>query len=150
MFANSNKVCYIINRGVFMNNRGFTLIEILLVISLISFITIVLFFVTENTLSLTNQKAYEIFERNIITQTENYILECENNLINCDNDYYWEDFSNGKKTSFYLDVMKKYNYFSEEEFLDPNTKKDVSDCLLIEVYKDNLSSLKIDINNKKC
>ena len=72
-----------------MNNKGFTLIEVLCVIFLISIFFFGSFMVINNTFSITNEKAYEIVKEDIITQTKTYINECDNNIINCPNDYKW-------------------------------------------------------------
>lgn len=133
-----------------MNNKGFTLIELLGSIVIVTLVTIISFSIVGETFSVTEDKSYEIFEKNIATQIENYIFECDNKIIECEEDYIWEKTSEGSKTSFYFDVIKKYNYFSSESFIDPVTKKDVSKCLLIEVFKDNLSNITVKTNNKKC
>ena len=133
-----------------MNNKGFTLIELLGAIMVITIVMVVSFGVIGNTFSVTNDKAYEIFERNIINQTKNYILECDNNLINCNKDYKWEKVGNVNRTTFTLNVMKKYDYFKNEDFIDPVTMKDVSDCLIIEVTKDELYNINVYLDNKKC
>ena len=133
-----------------MNNKGFTLIELLTGIIVISIITIVSFYLIGNTFSITNDKAYKLFEKNIISQTKNYILECDNDLINCSKDYKWEKVGNVNRATFTLGVMKKYDYFKNDDFIDPITMKDVSDCLMIEVTKDELYNINVYLDNKKC
>lgn len=133
-----------------MNNKGFTLIELLAAIVIVTLVTMITFSIVGETFSVTEEKSYEIFEKNIIMQTKNYILECDNKLINCENDYTWEKVSNGYKTIVNFDIMKKYDYFSKDDFIDPITKNDVSECLLVEVFKDNLFNITVKIDNKKC
>ena len=81
-----------------MNNKGFTLIEVLCVIFLISVLFVASFLVVKDTLSITDEKAYQILKENIISQTKTYIDECDNNIINCKNDYEWKEVNDNKIT----------------------------------------------------
>ena len=72
-----------------MNNKGFTLVEVLVTISLLSIIMIGVIANIGDTFSLSSSKSYEILKKSIITVSEEYIYECDNGLINCQNDYEW-------------------------------------------------------------
>ena len=133
-----------------MNNKGFSLIELLIAIVVFSMIAIISFTIVDNTFGLTKEKSYDIFEKSIITQVKNYVYECDNNLLECSNDYYWIKEENIEKTSFYLGVMKKYSYFSELDYINPITGEEVSNCMKITVIKDKLSTLEVKLNSERC
>ena len=94
-----------------MNNKGFSLIEVLVTISVLSHIMIIATASITNSFAISNEKSYDILKQNIIKQVKIYIYECDNNLINCKDDYKWENINNTSKTSFSLEIMQKYNYF---------------------------------------
>lgn len=133
-----------------MNNKGFTLIEVLCLIFLISILFVASFLVINDTLSITDEKAYQIVKENIILQTKTYIDECENNIIDCKNDYKWEEINNNKITFINLSLLKKYNYFDSNEIINPLTKKDLSSCLKIKVTKDEYSSISVLLDESNC
>ena len=133
-----------------MNNKGFTLIEVLCLIFLISILFVASFLVINDTLSITDEKAYQIVKENIILQTKTYIDECENNMIDCKNDYKWEEINNNKITFINLSLLKKYNYFDSNEIINPLTKKDLSSCLKIKVTKNEYSSISILLDESNC
>lgn len=133
-----------------MNNKGFTLIEVLCVIFLISILFVASFLVVKDTLSITDEKAYQILKENIISQTKTYIDECENNIINCKKDYEWKKVNDNKIAYINLSLLKKYNYFDNDEIINPLTKKDMSSCLKIKVIKDKYSSISIFLDESEC
>ena len=133
-----------------MNNKGFTLIEVLCVIFLISVLFVASFLVVKDTLSITDEKAYQILKENIISQAKTYIDECENNIINCKNDYEWKKVNDNKITYINLSLLKKYNYFDNDDIINPLTKKDISSCLKIKVIKDKYSSISIFLDESDC
>lgn len=133
-----------------MNNKGFTLIELLVTIAIISVATLSFVLIVNNTFSMTDEKTYEIMKKSIVTQAKDYILECDNNIINCNGDYIWNKENDNLNTSFPLSRMKKYGYFKENEFINPMTEEDISDCLIINVIKDKYSSLNIELDDTKC
>lgn len=133
-----------------MNNKGFTLAEVLLSISVISILVVILTFTIGGTFGLSSDKSYEIIERSIINQVDKYIYECDNGLIECNGDYTWNNNSDSKSTSFYLDVMTKYSYFNEYDLINPKTNENISKCLKINVVKDNLAVLDISLDNSEC
>lgn len=133
-----------------MNNKGFTLIEVLCVIFLISILFVASFLVVKDTLSITDEKAYQILKENIIFQTKTYIDECENNIINCKKDFEWKKVNDNKIAYINLSLLKKYNYFDNDEIINPLTKKDMSSCLKIKVIKDKYSSISIFLDESEC
>lgn len=133
-----------------MNNKGFTLIEVLCVIFLISILFVASFLVVKDTLSITDEKAYQILKENIISQTKTYIDECENNIINCKKDFEWKKVNDNKIAYINLSLLKKYNYFDNDEIINPLTKKDMSSCLKIKVIKDKYSSIFIFLDESEC
>lgn len=133
-----------------MNNKGFTLIEVLCVIFLISILFVASFLVVKDTLSITDEKAYQILKENIISQTKTYIDECENNIINCKKDFEWKKVNDNKIAYINLSLLKKYNYFDNDAIINPLTKKDMSSCLKIKVIKDKYSSISIFLDESEC
>lgn len=133
-----------------MNNRGFTLIELLVSISIMSIVSIVFFVVIGNTFGLSNEKAYDIMKKGIISQVSEYIYECDNNLITCSNDYVWKNDGDNKTTFFYLDVMRKYEYFNEEDYINPITGEDVGKCMVINVNIDKNYTISVDLDDSEC
>ena len=133
-----------------MNNKGFTLIEVLCVIFLISIFFFGSFMVINNTFSITNEKAYEIVKEDIITQTKTYINECDNNIINCPNDYKWVSDNDNMITNINLSILKKYKYFNTDNLINPITNKDISNCLNIIVIKDKYSNIEVNLDDSKC
>lgn len=119
-----------------MNNKGFTLIEVLVVIAIVGFTLVVAFQVIADTFSLTKDKEYEIMKKNIILQAQNYILECNTNDSNCNN-LVWQKKNGKLETTFYLKQLSELGYFSIDNCINPITNKNVSQCLKIKVTKDN-------------
>lgn len=133
-----------------MNNKGFTLIEVLCVIFLISIFFFGSFMVINSTFGITNEKAYEIVKEDIITQTKTYINECDNNIINCSNDYKWVSDNDNMIANINLSILKKYKYFNTDNFINPITNKDISNCLNITVIKDKYSNIEVNLDDSKC
>ena len=71
-------------------------------------------------------------------------------MINCNNDYQWEKVGNVNKTNFSLNVMKKYSYLNEHEFINPITEEDIGVCLIVNVTKDDLATTDITLDDSKC
>lgn len=124
-----------------MNNKGFSLVELLITISLIALVAIVVVKVSSNTLSLTENEAYKILKNNVITAADKYIIECDSNLLECF--HTWND----NKTSINANELIKAGYF--DNIIDPRNDKDISNCLIIEIEKENEVN-KYKINDKNC
>ena len=59
-----------------MNNKGFTLIEILAVLVLVSIVTVVVVANISSSMSLGRNEAYRLMKNNIISAGYQYIAEC--------------------------------------------------------------------------
>lgn len=121
-----------------MNNKGFTLIEVLMTLTIVALIMIIVLTNIGSTLSLSNEKAYELTKSNIINATKKYMLECDNNLIECNIK------RNKNKTEITAKNLIKAGYF--KELVNPINNHDLSNCLIIEIDKNN----NYKINDKKC
>lgn len=124
-----------------MNNKGFSLVELLVVLSLIAIIIVIVLKVSSNTLSLSDKEAYEITKSNIIKATDKYLLECENNILECN--YTW----NNNKTTFKANNLIEAGYFNN--LINPINNKDLKDCLIINVENVN-NEYKITLNDNNC
>ena len=111
-----------------MNNKGFTLVEVLGVIVLIS----IIFFVgaqgIQSTLSASKEEAYKVMKNNIISVSYDYIQECSQGLVNC-------DFSFDKNSRFYAKNLQDSGYFQDLD--SPIDGKDLGTCLILEATKQN-------------
>ena len=110
-----------------MNNKGFTLVEALSAVILISLVLVITIRSFGKTISLTKEESYKIMKKNIIVASENYVKECLNNTITC-------DFSFENNNQIKAKVLKESGYFKNLE--SPIDGKDLSDCLIIKVKKE--------------
>lgn len=125
-----------------MNNKGFTLVEVLSVLVIMTIIFVITINVTGNTLSISNEEAYKLTKDNIIEATDKYILECNNNIIDCNLDW------NNNKTIISAKKLIEAGYF--KELKNPINNKDLSNCLTIEVEQtSNNNNYNINDNNCK-
>lgn len=131
-----------------MNNKGFTLIELLVAIAIVSLTLVVVFKVIADTFSLTKDKEYEIMQKNIILQSQNYVLECNTSDNSCDN-LVWQKKNGKLETTFYLKQLAELGYFSIDNCINPITNKDVSQCLKIKVTKES-GIIQVDLDDSQC
>ena len=111
-----------------MNNKGFTLTEVLAVLVVISLVAIIAINGLGKTLSISKEESYNIMKKNIISASYNYINECTTGTITC-------DFSFDKNNKFNAGILKEKGYFkSMNSQLDG---KDLSNCLIIEATRKN-------------
>ena len=111
-----------------MNSRGFTLIEVVIVvvlISLVSFFTIRSF---GTTFSFGKDEAYRIMKSNIVRASYDYVHECIVGTVSC-------DFSFETHHQFPAEVLKEKGFF--HSLKSPIDGKDLSDCLILDVSKKN-------------
>lgn len=111
-----------------MNNKGFTLIEVLCVVVLTSVIIILVFTTFGTTFSATRDEAYKIMKNNLLTAGYNYINECILGSIKC-------DFSFKDKNQFTARDLYNYGYFEKLE--SPIDGKNLGSCMILEATKDN-------------
>ena len=112
-----------------MNNKGFTLVEVMAMLVIISIALFVIVRQVGSTLSITKKESYEVMKDNIISASEDYITECNNNIISCDLDW------NNDKFSFKAILLKESGYFNNLD--SPIDGKDLSNCLIINASRNN-------------
>ncbi len=111
-----------------MNNKGFTLLEVLAVLVIISLITIFVLNQISSTFSVSKEETYKIMKNNIVSASYDYIKECTAGLIDC-------NFSFEHNNRFTARVLKENGYFKTME--SPIDNKELGDCLILEATKDN-------------
>lgn len=119
-----------------MNNKGFTIIEVLTTLVVISLLTIIASSIINSSLAASKEEAYELMKQNIITASYNYINECNAETIAC-------DFSYTTNNTFYARVLKEYGYFKDLE--SPIDGKYLGNCILIKATYDNgVATVKVE------
>lgn len=111
-----------------MNNKGFTLIEVLGAVLLISVVMIVISSQISSSLAVSKEKSYSLMKKNLISVSYDYIQECNQGLITC-------DFSFEDNNTFSAVVLKNSGYFSDLE--SPMDGKYLGDCLIFHAKKEN-------------
>lgn len=110
-----------------MNNKGFTLVEFLAVIVIISLFSFFVSIGIRNSFSVTNKDAYTLTKNNVIEAANTYVKECRAGIVDCN-----IDFDGG---IFYADDLIKFGYFNN--LLSPIDGKDLKNCLYFKVKIDN-------------
>ena len=111
-----------------MNNKGFTMIEVLAVFALISLFTVVAFSSMTSSMSLGKKEAYQLMKNNIVSSGYTYINECVQGMISC-------DFSFEKKNTFPAKTLLDSGYFKNLD--SPIDGKDLGECLILSAKKEN-------------
>ena len=111
-----------------MNNKGFTLVEVLAVLVLVSVVTIVVIQNISSSMSLGRNEAYRLMKNNIISAGYHYIDECTLGTIHC-------DFSFEKNNTFKARVLEESGYFGNLK--SPIDGAYLGDCLSLSAKKDN-------------
>lgn len=111
-----------------MNNKGFTLIEVLAVLILISLATVIAVSNFSSSMSLGKKEAYSIMKNNLISAGYTYIEECEEGLLRC-------DFSFSEKNTFPAKVLEESGYF--KSLKSPLDGKYLGECLTLNAKKEN-------------
>lgn len=112
-----------------MNNKGFTLTEVLAVLIIISIALLVTANEIGKTLSITKTESYNLMKENIVKASETYIKECQSKVIDCNLN--WQD----NKTSFKARVLKENGYYINLN--SPIDNKELDDCLNINAERNN-------------
>ena len=112
-----------------MNNKGFTLIEVLVTLVVISTVLVIVAKHTGNTLSITKNESYKLMKNNIMLAAKDYINECNNNIANCN--LKWEN----NIVIFNANLLKNAGYF--KNLNSPIDNKNLENCLEIKVEKNN-------------
>ena len=122
-----------------MNNKGFTLIEVLVTLVVISTVLIIVTKYIGNTLSITKNESYKLMKHSITTAAKDYINECNSNIINCN--LKWEN----NVVIFKASVLKKTGYF--KNLNSPIDNKNLEDCIeIIATKKNGIITTKINDN----
>ena len=111
-----------------MNNKGFTLIEVLATVVLISIVVIFSFMTFGTTISATNEESYKLMKNNIISVGYDYINECSFGVISC-------DFSFENNNKFSARVLQNAGFF--KNLNSPIDGAYLGDCLILEAEKSN-------------
>ncbi len=112
-----------------MNNKGFTLVEVLATLVIISIISFVILKQASSTLSITKNESYKLMKNNIISSAKDYINECNNKILNCNLN--WDN----NKIVFKASTLEENGYF--KNLNSPIDNKNLGNCLEIEVTKNN-------------
>lgn len=112
-----------------MNNKGFTLIEVLLTVVIIAIIGTIIINYAGSTLSISQKESYEIMKNNIVSSSYNYINECNAKSLLCE--LKWEN----NKTSFTLIDLKNAGYF--DDLKSPIDNKELGTCINLIATRDN-------------
>ena len=118
-----------------MNNKGFTLIEVLGTLAIISVVLLVVVSTFQDTVSLSKEESYKIMKNNIIKASNDYINECQLRTIDC-------NFSEDENIQFKAQVLKEKGYF--KNLNSPIDGKNIEECLIINAKKEN-GTIKIDL-----
>lgn len=111
-----------------MNNKGFTLIEVLSVLVLVSIVLLSVFLTFGSTMSASKEEAYKLMKNNIVSAGYDYVNECNLGTIVC-------DFSYDSNNKFNAKALQNAGFFTNLE--SPIDGKDLSSCLILDVSKSN-------------
>ena len=111
-----------------MNNKGFTLIEVLAVLVLVSIVTIIVTRNISSSMSLGRNEAYRLMKNNVISAGYHYIDECTQGTIQC-------NFSFEKNNTFKARVLEESGYF--DNLKSPIDGAYLGDCLSLKAEKEN-------------
>lgn len=111
-----------------MNNKGFTMIEVLAVLVIVSIVIIAVVPSISSSLSLGKNEALELMKNNVVSSSYSYISECETGTILC-------DFSFDGNNTFKASVLVDKGYFSNLN--SPVDGKALGECLVLKASRDN-------------
>ena len=113
---------------IMKNNNGFTLIEVLGALVLVSIVVVVGVMTFGETLSVSKEEAYKLMKNNLVSAGYDYISECELGTISC-------DFSFISNNTFKARTLYNFGFFKDLE--SPIDGADLGDCLVLEATKSN-------------
>lgn len=111
-----------------MNNKGFTLLELLAVIVIISIISVTSVSFIGTTLSSSKEESYKLLKDNIITAGYSYISECTAGTLEC-------DFTFDDKNTFKARTLENTGFFKKLE--SPIDGAYLGDCITLKATKLN-------------
>lgn len=112
-----------------MNNKGFTLIEVIITFGIITILTVTITYYIGNSFSISKETAYDLMKDNIISASYSYISECDNEFLECR--YEWHN----NETKFTASVLKKSGYIDSLD--SPIDNIDLSECIIVHATKTN-------------
>ena len=113
---------------IMKNNKGFTLIEVLGAIVLVSIVVTIGVMTLGKTLSISKEESYKVMKNNIVSAGYDYISECTLGTIAC-------DFSFTSNNTFKARDLYNTGFFNGLE--SPIDGADLGDCLVLEATKSN-------------
>lgn len=120
------------------NNKGFTLIETLAIIIVISLTGLIVARYIGKTLSIGKDESYKIMKNNILSASKDYITECKNNVIECNIDF-------NRIIEFKAETLKDVGYFNNLN--SPIDNKYLGNCLIIKATLEN-EKIKVDLHDE--
>ena len=120
------------------NNKGFTLVEVVITIAIISLVLVITTNLISSTWAASENTTYKLLKNNIISTSYKYVEECTNEIIECN-----FDFQNNN--TFTAGVLQQYGYFNNLN--SPIDNKELNDCLILTATKNN-SAVIIDLEDK--
>lgn len=112
-----------------MNNRGFTIIEVMVAVVIISILSFVSIHYIGSTLSVSKNDTYEIMKQNIVEASYDYIYECNNNILSCNLNW------SNNQTTFRAEILKDNGYFGD--LSSPIDGRYLGSCWVIRARYDN-------------
>lgn len=110
------------------NNKGFTLIEVLVTLVLVSIVVGIGVMTIGKSLSVSKEESYKLMKNNIVSAGYDYISECALGTIVC-------DFSFESNNTFKARTLYNFGFF--KDLKSPVDGADLGDCLVLEATKSN-------------
>lgn len=109
-----------------MSSKGFTIIEVLGALVVLSLVLVVVMQQVQSTLSTSTSELYSVMKKNVISAGYEYVSECGSGVMTC-------DFSFEDNSVFSANVLRQYGYFSDLK--SPIDGKDLGSCLVMTATK---------------
>lgn len=111
-----------------MNNKGFTLIEVLSSLVLVSIIIYCVLISLNTTMSASKEETYKLMKNNIISLSYDYINECNLKTIEC-------EFSFADNNQFKAIELQNTGFIKSLD--SPIDGKYLGECLILKATKSN-------------